>query len=73
MKDAFSLVVFTAAAICFAVFLTTFWSSGNLPEYGWNPSAPASVQLSDLGCRLRGPLLADVRGGISALSRPHDV
>jgi hypothetical protein len=73
MKDAFSLVVFTAAAICFAVFLTTFWSSGNLPEYGWNPSAPAAVQLSDLGCRLRGPLLADIRVRIAALSRSHDV
>ena len=69
MKDAFSLVTFTAAAICFAVFLTTFWSSGNLLEYGWNPSAPAAVQLSNLAVVFAGRCLPTSGSG----SLPHDV
>jgi hypothetical protein len=71
MKDAFSLISFAAAALCLAAFLTTFPSE----ESGWGTSAPAALQLSGHGndCRLRGPLFADVRGGIDVLSRLRDV
>jgi hypothetical protein len=75
MKNAFSFATFTAAAFSFAVFLTIFQSGANLPEYGSSRSASAARQLSahSAGCRLRGPLLAEIRGAIDVLSRLHDV
>jgi hypothetical protein len=73
MKDIFSIVTFTAAAISFAVFLTSFQFDNGMPEAGWNPTASAAVHVSGRGCPLRGPLLADSRDGLSVLAHLHDV
>ena len=75
MKDVLSLVTFTAGAFCFAVLLTNLQSEGDLPESELKPSATAVLRVSDHvnGCRLRGPLLADSRGGLDVLSRLRDV
>jgi hypothetical protein len=73
MKDIFSIVTFTAAAISFAVFLTSFQFDNGMPEAGWNPTVTAAAYVSGSGCPLRGPLLADSRDGLSVLSHLHDV
>jgi hypothetical protein len=72
MKDTFSFLTFTAAAISFAVFLTTF-QSDSLPEMGWNPVVTAAAYAPGNGCRLQGPLLADIRDRLDALVHPRDV
>jgi hypothetical protein len=75
MKNVFSLVTFTAGAFCIAVFLTTLQSEEGLLQSGLNPSTTAVLRASEHvnDCRLRGPLLADIRGGLDVLSRLRDV
>jgi hypothetical protein len=75
MNNVLSLVTFTAGVVCFAVFLTTLQSEEGLLESGLNPSATAVLRASEHvnGCRLRGPLLADSRGGLDVLSRLRGV
>ena len=71
MKHTSSIFALTAAALSFAVFLTAFQSEGR-QEFG-DPSGTATASDRGNGCRLRGPLLADIRGGIDILSRLHGV
>ena len=72
MKHASSIFTLTAAALSFALFLTTFQSEGR-QEFGWKPSATTSGLHRGIGCGLRRPLLADIRGGIDVLSRLQGV
>jgi hypothetical protein len=70
MKRAFFLVAFTAATVCFAIFLTTL-PGGRL--LGLSPANTAAVRASDNGCRLQGPLFADGRSGRNLLFRLSEV
>ncbi|MCC8937516.1 hypothetical protein H8A99_13790 [Bradyrhizobium sp. Arg68] len=69
MKDIFSIVTFTAAAISFALFLTTVQFDDGMLEPRWPPTATVAVN----GCDLRAPLLADRTGGLSVLAQLHSV
>jgi hypothetical protein len=72
MKDIFSLVAFTGAAICFAVFLTTV-QSDDLPELRWAPSATSALYAPGNACRLQGPLLVESHDGLGVLAHLRDV
>ena len=70
MKNIFSLVTLTAAALSFAVFFTSLPGERML---GLSPATAAAVHGSDHGCRLQGPLLANGLGGPDLLSRLSQV
>jgi hypothetical protein len=72
MKDIFSRVAFTGAAICFAVFLATV-QSDDLPQLRWNPSAKAALYAPANSCRLQGPLLADIGDRLNVLAHRRNV
>lgn len=75
MNDIFSLVTFTAAAFCFATFLTTLDTDLGRQEFGLNPHSTVARHISghDKACHLRGELLAARHDGRSVLSRLHHV